>query len=791
MKFIELINKGITLLDGGMGSLLQSRGLRVGELPELWCLTHPEVVEQIHYEYITAGADIIVTNTFGANILKMEEDELRAVITAAVTCAKSAVKRSGADCLVALDIGPTGRMLKPLGDLDFERAVEVFTLTARLGAEAGCDLIFIETMGDIYEAKAALLAAKEATSLPVCVSCAFGSDGRLFTGATPEVVATVLSSLGADMIGANCSVGPDDMLSVLARLVEYSTVPVFAKPNAGMPRIEGGRTSYGVSPKDFASAVGRLIGAGAVMVGGCCGTTPEYIRELKNTLAGVERPTPVLKKRTVVCSYSSVVEIGRDPVLIGERINPTGKKRFKEALRTEDYGYILREAITEEEDGAHILDVNVGLPEVDESAVLTRAVTELQTVTALPLCIDTSNPVAMESALRRYNGKPLINSVNGKEESLREILPIAKKYGGVIICLTLDENGIPKTAQKRLEIAKRIISAARDYGISESELVFDPLCLAIGADSSAAGELILTLQKFAELGLKTSLGVSNVSFGLPEREIINSTFFAMALTAGLNAAIINPHSRAMMDVYYSFRALSGMDVSCSEYVAYATGNSNSPDPVCDKSEITLSYAIKKGMRDKASKLTSALLSEKEPLDIIDGEIIPALNEVGLSYERGESYLPTLLMSAEAAASAFEVIKSKMNGSAAGKCTVLLATVEGDIHDIGKNIVRLLLENYGFEVVDLGRDVPPEKILLAAKERNAALVGLSALMTTTLPAMERTVRLLKENLTSVRVIVGGAVLTEEYAAMIGADAYSSDALGAVRYAEAIDSSLKEV
>lgn len=804
MNFREYMGKGIILLDGAMGSRLQSAGLTPGEMPERWSLSHPDVIEKIHREYIAAGANVVLTNTFGANPLRMEDGELCEVITAAVGCARRAVLASGReDVYVALDIGPCGRMLAPLGDLDFEAAVAAFSRVVTLGASAGCDLIFIETMGDIYEARAALLAAREACSLPVLVSCAFGADGRLFTGATPAVVATVLSSLGADMIGANCSVGPREMVAVLSEMAKYSTVPLFAKPNAGMPSVRDGRTFYDVSAADFAAIAPSLVSAGACALGGCCGTDPTYIEALSQAVKNLDRPTPVSNNRTVISSYTTVCEIGRDPVLIGERINPTGKPRLKEALRTKDYGYLAAEAIGEEDAGAHVLDVNVGLPGTDEVELITHAVREIQGVTTLPLCIDTANHVAMEAALRLYNGKALINSVNGKRASLDSILPLAKKYGGVLICLTLDEQGIPPTAEGRFAIAEKIIAAAREHGIPESELVFDPLCLAVSADSGSGRELLRALEMFRAAGLKTSLGISNISFGLPERDAVNSTFFALTLGAGLNAAIINPHSARMMEVYHTFRALSGIDEGCRDYIDAATNGNlractlatavdgkNAPtigaksDPVCENGTSTLAQAVKRGMRDRARELTRTLLDSLPPLEIIDREIIPALNEVGVAYEKGTCYLPTLLLAAEAASSAFEVIKSVMTAAPTGRCTVILATVEGDVHDIGKNIVRLLLENYGFTVVDLGRDVPPDAILSAAREHSAPLVGLSALMTTTVPAMERTVALLHSELPGVRVMVGGAVLTPEYAAAIGADFYSPDAMGAVRYAERV-------
>lgn len=787
MSFRKFMGKGIFLLDGAMGSRLQAEGLAPGEMPERRSLTHPDVIERIHREYISAGANVVLTNTFGANPLRMSDGELCEIINAAVGCARRAVDASGRDdVFVALDIGPCGRMLTPLGDLDFEDAVAAFARVAELGSAAGCDLIVIETMGDIYEARAALLAVKESCSLPVLVSCAFGADGRLFTGATPAVVATVLSSLGADMIGANCSVGPREMISVLSEMARYSTVPLFAKPNAGMPSVRDGQTVYDISAEEFAALAPSLVKAGARAVGGCCGTDPSYVELLSRALENTNTPAPVSNNRTVISSYTTVCEIGCDPVLIGERINPTGKPRFKDALHRGDYGYITAEAIREDDSGAHVLDVNVGLPGIDEAEMLSSAVREIQGVTALPLCIDTANPVAMERALRRYNGKALINSVSGKRESLDAILPLAKKYGGVLICLTLDEDGIPTTAEGRFAIARKIIAAAGEYGIPESELVFDPLCLAVSADSGSGRELLRALEMFRAAGLKTSLGISNISFGLPERDAVNATFFALALGAGLNAAIINPHSARMMEVYRAYRALTGIDAGCQDYIA-AFENAARPEPTVENGEITLAHAVKRGMRDRARELTQSLLSSTPPLEIIDREIIPALNEVGVAYEKGSCYLPTLLLAAEAASSAFEVIKSVMSATASGRCTVILATVEGDVHDIGKNIVRLLLENYGFTVVDLGRDVAPATILSAAREYSAPLVGLSALMTTTVPAMERTVALIHSELPGVRVMVGGAVLTAEYATAIGADFYSPDAMGAVRYAERVSSS----
>lgn len=772
----------ILILDGGMGSLLQARGLPVGAAPDDWSVTNPDAVAAVHAEYLMAGAGVINTNTFGANPLKMPADRLRAVIFGAVDCVRRAKEMTGRDCVTALDIGPTGRMLAPLGDLDFEDAVTAFRTVVSLGCEAGVDAIFIETMGDLNEARAAVIAAKEVSDLPIFVSFAFGTDGRLFTGSTPEIVATTMSAMGVTMLGANCSVGPVAMVSVARRLVAHSTVPVLIKPNAGMPRLDGGVTVYDVSADEFATAMSELAGVGVSALGGCCGTTPEYISALSRAVADAERIISASPSVTAVTSYASLVEIGTPPTIIGERINPTGKKRFKEALRTGDIDYILREAVAEEEAGSHLLDVNVGLPEIDEPEMMRQIVKEIQAVTGLPLVIDTSDPVAMEAALRVYNGKALVNSVSGKRDSIDAVLPLVKKYGGSVICITLDENGIPATAEGRVEIAKKILAAAEEYGIDRKELVFDPLCLTVSTDKNAATETLRAVKMLAEMGCKTSLGVSNVSFGLPDRDSLNAAFFTMALTSGLSAAIINPFSERMMGVYRAYLTLGGLDTDCRGWVAYSDSTKVETAPV----DCTLGYAIERGMKDAAAGITARLLADMSALDIINYEIIPALDRVGVGFENKTVYLPSLISAAEAASSAFEVIKSRAaSGEKKDRCTVVIATVEGDIHDIGKNIVKLLLENYGFNVIDLGRDVSPEAVLAATLQHNASIVALSALMTTTVPAMAKTVALIKRRAPRVKIIVGGAVLTQAYADMIGADAYAPDAMGAVRYAEGVD------
>ena len=794
MDIREYIKENILILDGGMGTLLQSEGLGAGELPERWCVSHPDVISDIHRRYFEAGSDVVSANTFGANILKFTSDELDSVIGAAIGCAREA-QRSVCDreTWVALDIGPTGRMLSPLGDLDFEEAVGIFAETVRCGVKHGADLIFIETMADSYETKAALLAAKENSTLPVFVSCAYGEDGTLMTGGCPESVVSMLEGMGADAVGVNCSLGPKALAGVVRRYLACASVPVILKPNAGLPRCECGCTVYDVDTEEFSGEVEALVREGVSIVGGCCGTTPEYIRATVERIRDIEKLPTEKKNLTVVSSYSRAVTFGDSPVLIGERINPTGKKKFKEALKRHDIDYILREGISQAERGVQVLDVNVGLPEIDECEMLERSVRELQAVCELPLQIDTSDGEAMERALRVYNGKALINSVNGKRESMDMIFPLAKKYGGVIVALTLDEGGIPETAEGRVEIARRILSEAERYGIDKKDIIFDPLALTVSADNRAAIETLRAIDIITrELGAKTSLGVSNVSFGLPARDTVNATFFALALGRGLSAAILNPYSADMMRTYHAYLSLAGLDENCAGYIEFAaslpTETQSAPtapktERISGKSE--LESAIISGLRERAASLTRELLSEREPLDIVNSDIIPALDAVGVAFEKKTLYLPSLLMSAEAAGAAFEVIREAMPKSAAEqKYPIVLATVKGDIHDIGKNIVRLLLENYGFEVHDLGRDVPPERIVEETLRTNARLVGLSALMTTTVGAMEKTIKQLRSAAPSVKVMVGGAVLTQEYADSIGADKYARDAMESVRYASSL-------
>ncbi len=797
MTFREFLATELVVLDGGMGTLLQAEGLQAGEYPERWNITHPEVIRDIHRRYYEAGSHVVSTNTFGANGLKFAEEELTAIVQAAVANARAAQREATVDhpTFVALDIGPSGKLLRPLGDLDFEEAVALFATTIRIGAACGVDLILIETMNDSYETKAALLAAKESCDLPVLVSNAYGEDGKLMTGASPAAMAAMLEGLGADAIGANCSLGPAQLRPVMEELLAVSAVPVLLKPNAGLPKVEDGRTVYDVTPTAFADEIASLVKEGVRVVGGCCGTTPAYIDALATAVAPLDAVALTDPERTVVSSYATAVCFGNEPVLIGERINPTGKKRFKQALIEADMDYILSEGVSQQDKGVHILDVNVGLPDIDEAAMLTRTVCELQAITELPLQIDTADPAAMEAALRRYNGKAMINSVSGKQESMDAVFPLVKKYGGVVVALTLDESGIPATAEGRVAIAHRILAEAARYGIAKKDIVFDTLAMTISADSGAATATLEALRTIRlELGCHTSLGVSNVSFGLPVRDAVNSTFFALALECGLSAAIMNPYSADMMKTYHTYRALKGLDPNCEAYIAAsAQFASVAPTATPPTASVTahaasdLQHAILKGLKDKAGEITVRRLAEVPPMTLVNEEIIPALNMVGEGFEKKTVFLPQLLMSAEAAKAAFEEIKTAVAASdatAGDKGTVVIATVYGDIHDIGKNIVKLLLENYGFCVVDLGKDVPVQTVVQAVVDTHAPLVGLSALMTTTVPAMEETIAQLRKEAPWCKVMVGGAVLTRDYADKIGADHYAKDAMGAVRYAESV-------
>ena len=793
MDIREELGRRIIFFDGGLGSLLQERGLKPGELPETWNLTRPEVLYDIHRAYLDAGADIILANTFGANGFKY--DNLEEIVTAAVVNAKKAVADSGRKAYVALDMGPTGKLLKPMGTLDFEECVSIYADVVRYGAKAGADLILIETMSDTYELKAAVLAAKENSNLPVVATVVFDEHHKMLTGATPEVVVALLDGLRGDAIGMNCGLGPKQMKPIFETMARYASIPLGITPNAGLPRSENGKTVYDVGPEEFAEDMEEIINMGAWMAGGCCGTTPAHIKALTERCSGIT-PKPLTDKDyTIVTSYSTAVELGGRPVIIGERINPTGKSKFKQALRDNNMEYILEEGVKQADSGAHILDVNVGLPEIDEPAMMRRTVYELQSVLPLPLQIDTTDPVAMEQAMRIYNGKPMINSVNGKEEIMHQIFPLVQKYGGTVVGLALDEAGIPDTAEGRLAVAKKIYDTAAQYGIKPKDIVIDALTMTMSTDNNSANITLDTVREIKAHGGRTVLGVSNISFGLPQREVINSGFFLMAMQAGLSAGIINPNARAMIQAYDTYCVLGGFDSQCMSYIEkYAVAE---PTPVAQTvtsvkqagkavtGNLSLTDCIVKGLKEQAYKATKEELGTKDTMEIINGELVPALDIVGKGFEKGTVFLPQLLMSAEAAKAGFEAIKEYVSSQGTNqekKATIVIATVKGDIHDIGKNIVKVLLENYGYDVIDLGKDVPPETVVDKVIETHAPLVGLSALMTTTVVSMEETIKKLHESAPWCKIMVGGAVLTQEYADMIGADFYGKDAMQSVYYAE---------
>lgn len=872
-NIMDRIGREWLFFDGGTGSILQEKGLQPGELPETWNLLHPDRILDLHRGYLEAGADIYNTNTFGANRLKFPEN-LDEIVTAAVKLAKEARTQAGRDedAYVALDIGPTGKLLAPMGDLSFDDAVDIFGEVVRIGAREGADLVLIETMNDSYEAKAAVLAAKENCDLPVFITCVFDGSGKMLTGGTPESMVAMLEGLGVDALGVNCSLGPAQMIPIVERLVKAAHVPVLVNPNAGLPKSVDGRTVYDVDPEAFAGYMKQIAELGAAAVGGCCGTTPDYIRA---EIAAV-RPLPLLppqgREQTVIASFSRTVEIGRAarPVIIGERINPTGKKRFKQALVDHDIDYIVDQGLQQEDAGADVLDVNVGTPEINEVELLDEVVCRLQSVLALPLQIDTSNPEAMERALRHYNGKALINSVNGKQEVMAEVFPLVKKYGGVVVALALDEGGIPDNADDRIRIAEKIYATAAEYGIRREDIVIDGLCMTVSSDPRSALVTLETIRRIRdELGGSSILGVSNISFGLPARELINAYFFEMALQNGLSCAIINPNNQAMMQAYRAFCALTNQDENFQNFItayagykspgkqvsdalnAYKTrvlnalgvsagdlqatgrplsgnvggagfgaaglssgnvsgagtgagsagagfgaganagsassgsaaGADDGRGPRAAAGKSRLVEAIERGMAKPAAEATREALLSRNALDIINQDLVPALDVVGQGFEKGTVFLPQLLMAAEAAKAAFAVVKESMAGSAQeSKGRVILATVKGDIHDIGKNIVKVLLENYGYDVIDLGKDVPPETIVETALRENIRLVGLSALMTTTVVNMEETIRQLHEQKPDCRIVVGGAVMTQDYADKIGADCYGRDAMTTVRYAD---------
>ena len=802
MTFKEELGKRILFYDGGLGSLLQQRGLKTGELPESWNLTKADVLYEIHKEYLDAGADIILANTFGANRFKF--DNVEEIVQSGVINARKARDENKKNAYVSLDIGSTGKLLKPMGDLDFEECLDVYAQVVKAGVKAGADLITIETQNDTYEMKAAVLAAKENSSLPIVATVVFGENGKMLNGAKAQTVVALLEGLGVDVIGMNCGLGPEQMKPLFKEMEKYSSSPLVVNPNAGLPKNVGGKTLYDVGPNEFAKTMEEIVRAGAWVVGGCCGTTPSHIKKLVETCKDI-KPLPLTEKDfCTVTSYSNCVDLGDKPVMIGERINPTGKSKFKQALRDSNMEYILNEGVKQSDAGAHILDVNVGLPEIDEVKMMEKTVFELQSILPLPLQIDTSSTEAMERALRIYNGKAMINSVNGKAEVMEKVFPLVKKYGGVLVALLLDENGIPDTTEGRIRIAEKIYKTAETYGIKKKDIVLDALVMTMSTNTQAAKITLDTVKWIKSQGGRSVLGVSNISFGLPQREKINSAFFTLAMQAGLSAGIVNPCNAAMAQAYDTYCLLSGYDEQCMNYVERYALNEESASskevtaspknaaplkkdfaPLSKDSPLSLKDCIIKGLKEQSYKATVEALKTKETMLVINEELVPALDEVGKNFENGKAFLPQLLMSAEAAKSGFEAIREHVTAKGLKqekKAKIVIATVKGDIHDIGKNIVKVLLENYGYDVFDLGKDVAPEKILEAVIKDHVPLVGLSALMTTTVVSMEETIKLLRQKAPWCKVMVGGAVLTQEYADMIGADFYGKDAMQSVYYAE---------
>jgi len=791
MNILTQLNRKRLFFDGSMGTMLQSNGLEAGGLPETWNITHGETIYNIHKAYVDAGCDIIKTNTFGATRLKLAETgyTVDQTVSAAVSHAK---KAAGKNSYVALSIGPTGKLLAPLGDLGFEEAVGIFTETIFAGVKAGVDLILIETMSDTYELKAAMIAAKESCDLPIFVTFTLNESGRLLTGGDILSAVCLIEALGANALGLNCGLGAAQMKEFLTEIFKAASIPIIVNPNAGMPKLINGKTIFQDTPDEFAFHMSE-IAPFAQIIGGCCGTTPHHITEMINKCSGLPFSPAVDKNFTAVSSYGKAVVFGGKTIIIGERINPTGKSRMKQALKDNDMNYIQREGLTQIAHGADILDVNVGMPGIDEPAVLTTAMLALQSVTDVPLQIDTADPAAVEKALRLYNGKPLLNSVNGKIESLETILPLVKKYGAAVVALALDDYGIPETAEKRFDVIKEIVIVAKKYGIKEKDILVDALTMTVSTGSENANTTLKVMGRVRrELGLHTVLGVSNVSFGLPERELINAAFFTVAMSHGLSAGIINPLNAKMMDAFYSHNTLSGLDENCAAFISRFSDTPRK-EAMEEKnrkkttSPMGLIDAIINGLSKQAGESAVVLLKQLSPIDIINEYLIPALDKTGDDFEKGIIFLPQLLMSAEAAKSAFESIKQHLANNGAkqekrGK--IVLATVKGDVHDIGKNIVKVLLENYNFEVIDLGKNVEPALVAATAAAENAGLVGLSALMTTTVSAMEETILILRKIAPNCRVMVGGAVLTEDYAVKIGADFYAKDAMRGVRFAEKI-------
>ncbi|MDU2197247.1 MAG: homocysteine S-methyltransferase family protein [Peptostreptococcaceae bacterium] len=790
MEIKEYIKDNILIFDGAMGTMLQKNGLQMGENPEIFGFNNPDILINIHKLYLEAGSNVVTTNTFGANELKLEKlgYTVEEVLDNAISVAKEAIKKvdKSKPRYVALDIGPIGEMLEPMGTLSFDRAYEIFKRQAIQGEKSGADLVIIETMMDLYEAKAAVLAVKENTNLPIFCTMTFDEDGRSFTGCTPESMVATIEGLGVDALGVNCSLGPKQLLPIVQKIAKRTTTPVIVQANAGLPNIINGKAYYDVDEKEFYKGVVEFINAGARIIGGCCGTNPGFIREISDNIKNIELHKNEIEYKCVVCSPSKYIGIDK-PTVMGERLNPTGRKSLKEALKNENIDYIIKLALEQINAGAEILNINVGLPDIDEKTVMPKVIKEIQGIIDTPLQVDSSNIDALEQGLRYYNGRTIVNSVNGKDDSLEKILPIVKKYGSALVGLTLDDNGIPETAEGRFEIAKKIVKRAESYGIRKEDIFIDCLSLTVSAQQSEAMETIKAIKLVKDkLGVKTILGVSNISFGIPNRKYINNVYLNLALGAGLDLAIVNPNEEGMVEAIDAFKVINNVDKGCIKYIdKYGNVSKSSLKSINNNTESTLEQIVERGLKEEAKDKTIEILKEYDANFILDQILIPSLDEIGKKYDSGEIFLPQLIQCAETVKASLNVIKENLlqgNINVISKGKIIVATVQGDIHDIGKNIVKIMLENYGYEVIDLGKDVPIDKVVQKSKELDIKLVGLSALMTTTVKSMEDTIKALRENNIDAKVFVGGAVLTEEYARNIGADYYSKDAKSAIEIAQ---------
>lgn len=783
----EFLKDNILLFDGAMGTMLQNKGLKLGGIPEELNFTNYEMIKDIHREYIEAGINILTLNTFGANRKKLESSDYSTedVIKSAFKIAKDAIGDN--NVYIAQDIGPIGELLEPMGTLSFDEAYEIFKEQVVVGKNLGVDVFLVETMTDLYEAKAAILAIKENSDIPVFCTMSFEANGRTFTGCTPSSMAITLEGLGVDAVGVNCSLGPNEILPIIQEITRWTNIDIMVQPNAGLPKLSMGKEYYDISVEEFRNGIDSFIQEGISIVGGCCGTTPEYIKSLRDLINDSKKISRDNISHYAVCTPSKTVTLSGVNV-IGERINPTGKKLFKEALKNNNMDYILKQGIDQVDAGADILDVNVGLPEIDEVEMMKRVVTEIQSILDTPLQIDSTDYKVIENGLRYYNGKAIVNSVNGEDAVLERILPIVKKYGAAVVGLTLDDNGIPKTAEERFIIAEKILNKAIEYGIKKEDVYIDTLTLTASAQQEDVVETLKALTMVRDkLGLKTVLGVSNISFGLPNRALINESFLTLALSHGLTMPILNPNAAGMMNAIRAYRVLYNIDKGSKDYIETFVNAQPGQVVTQTPSILGLKDIVIKGLKEEAASCTREMLKDNEELDIVENYLIPALDVVGEKYDRGELFLPQLIQSAETVKKAFEVLKESLlskNSNSISKGKIILATVKGDIHDIGKNIVKVILENYGYDIIDLGKDVPIEKVVEEAKKQNVTLVGLSALMTTTLKSMEQTIKALDKELPEVKTLVGGAVLTPEYAEMIGADYYARDARESVEIARRV-------